>query len=348
MKLHTTFVKIITASLFLLTTAPAFAQLSVSAQQILMPKKVYIGDTAELRCSFNTDLDLFKKLPKGSSKELSVTSFTSELNSKEYDIKNIQFITNNTSYYTLVITFVPWKTGNIRFPAYDVVSGFCLATDSQNINHSSLILSFDDVNIVSLTEQNSIDSPRGALSPLLLPGTTYKIYGIIILLIVLAILTLEAILKHKKIATFIRTQKLLAKYRKNKKQTLKALNKLSAEEISDKETAEQLQKCMRNYLKVRFDYPFTNCGASEIMSGFYKATCGLAGEVKENAVGEIAAAFIRTDFIRYSHNSYGKTKASFNKDEKNKIIEGLKNNIESIEAPEPKKDSNPKQEVQNV
>ena len=93
MKLHTTFVKIITASLFLLTTAPAFAQLSVSAQQILMPKKVYIGDTAELRCSFNTDLDLFKKLPKGSSKELSVTSFTSELNSKEYDIKNIQFIT---------------------------------------------------------------------------------------------------------------------------------------------------------------------------------------------------------------------------------------------------------------
>lgn len=336
MKLNKKLLKIITASFFLMASAPVFAQLSVSTQQILMPKKVYIGDTAELRCSFNTDLDLFKQLPKNEVKSFSLSGFTGPLDARDYEIKQIQFYSPSVNYYSLVITFVPWKTGSIKFPAYDVVYGLCQATNSENINSSSLIISFDDINIVSLTEQNSIASPRGALSPLLLPGTTYRIYALIVLLVLAAIAVFETILKHKKIATFIKTQRLLAKYRKNKKKTIKELNKIktSKEEKNDKDIAAQMQNLMRNYLEVRFDYPFSRCGASEIMKGFTKATCGLASEKKENAAGEIAAMFIRTDFIRYSNNSYGKTKAKFNKDELNQIIEGLIKNIEMIEAPE--------------
>lgn len=348
MKKYKNFLKILCFSFLLVFPLPVFAQLSVNAQQILMPKKVYIGDTAELRCSFNSDLDLFKQMQKNESKEFSITGFMSELNSKEYEIKKITFTNLNTNFYSITITFVPWKTGLIRFPAYDVDYGFCQAYSCENTNNSSLILSFDDVNIVSLTEQNSIYSPKGALSPLLLPGTTYKIYGIIVLCIILVIILIEAILKHKKIETFIRTQKLLAKYRKNKKLTLKALEKILKSDADDKEVSSQLQKLMRNYLEVRFDYPFSKCGASEIMTGFYKATCGLASEAKETAVEEIAAVFVRTDFIRYSHNSYGKTKSSFNKNEKLVVIASLKNSIEKIEAPEPKAAEEIIPEVKNV
>lgn len=348
MKKYIKLVKILISSILLLTATPAFAQLSVSAQQILMPKKVYIGDTAELRCNFNSDLDLFKKLQKNETKIFLISGFTSPLNTKEYEIKQISFTSISLNYYSLTVTFVPWKTGPIQFPAYDVVSGFCQATGTENDSNSSLILSFDDINIVSLTEQNSIYSPKGALSPMLLPGTTYKIYGLVILLILILLAGLEIILKHKKIATFIRTQKLLAKYRRNKKLTLKELDKLFNSDKSDKEIASEAQKLMRNYLETRFDYPFTKCGASEIMGGFYKATSGLASETKETAVEDIAAFFVRTDFIRYSHNSFGKTKASFNKNEKLLILAGLKNSIEKIEAVEKPETDEAKQEVQNV
>lgn len=348
MKNNTKLLKKLCFSFLLLTASPAFAQLSVSAQQILMPKKVYIGDTAELRCTFNSDLDLFKVMQKNETKDFSITGFTSELNEKEYDIKQIKFSNLNTNFYSLSVTFVAWKTGTIRLPAYDVVYGFCQEEDYENLNNSALILSFDDINIVSLTEQNSISSPKGALSPLLLPGTTYKIYGIIILLVLLLISLIEAVIHHKKIETFIHTQKLLAKYRKNKKLTLKELDKLLESEKSDKEIAAELQKLMRTYMELRFDYPFSKCGASEIMKGFYTATCGLAAESKETAVENIAAFFIRTDFIRYSNNSFGETKSSFNDDEKKEIIMSLKEAVETIETPEQKTPEEVIQEVQNV
>ena len=131
---------------------------------------------------------------------------------------------------------------------------------------------------------------------------------------------------------YINNKRLLKKYKKNKKQTKKALYKIadSADEpdFNAKVTAENIQKILRNYLEVRFDFPFTRTVTSEIMTGWHSVTSGLCSEKKEDAFGEIAACFIRTDYIRYSKGG------AFEKDEVVKLVEKLIINIEILEKQE--------------
>ena len=121
----------------------------ISPQQILLPKKVYIGDTAELRCNFNSPSPLLKELVKTGGTELPLVSQT-ELNTedfpdqtifarpqKDYEIQRITLTPAGVDYYQLTLTFVPWKTGELLLPPME-------------IEGSDLILEFKPVQIVSL------------------------------------------------------------------------------------------------------------------------------------------------------------------------------------------------------
>ena len=90
---------------------------------------------------------------------------------------------------------------------------------------------------------------------------------------------------------------------------------------------------MRNYLEVRFAYPFTRAATAEIAKGWQTVTGGLLSETKEEAFGEIAASFIRTDFIRYSQNAH------FLENEKIDLIKNLIKQIEILETEEQEKSS---------
>lgn len=331
MKKYLKLLKIIIFSLFFVMIENySFSQQFFQTEQILVPRKVYIGDSAQLQCSFNSDLENLENLKKNEFFPLSLEGFESSLNSKDYEIKNVQITKTNTNFYTLIITFVPWKIGFIKFPDYDISKNFGEKKDSQNPQK----VSFNEIEIVSITQQNSITTPRAELPPILLPGTTYKIYIVIIILLILFFLIIQVLIRHKKIATFFKTKKLLRKYKKNKKITIKSLLKLKDENISDKEISEKIQKLMRNYLSTRFEFSFLNCTSSEIMNAFYKATNNLASEKKESAVCEIVGIFIRTDFIRFSNNSYKNEKSQFLENEKITIIDNLIKNIELIEESE--------------
>lgn len=291
--------------------------ISYQTQQILVPKKVYIGDAAELRVTFN------------SQDEVTALGFDKEVNYKDYTIQDVRLTPAGVNYYQLTITFIPWKTGDIQFPTYKLQS----ASEITNIN-------FDPVNIVSIIEQNGISSLRDSQAPLLLPGTTYKLYTAIIGIIIVLIVGIRLIIKRKNVALFFKNQKLLRKYRKNKKLTIKTLNQLKTaekEKCPDNVCAAEIQKVMRSYLETRFAYPFKNCVTSLIMQGFYTATAGTLSNEKEEAAGEIAGIFVRTDFIRYGQNSYSKTKAEFLENERSELIERLIANIEILEQ-EVKKD----------
>lgn len=281
--------------------------INFQTQQILVPKKVYIGDAAELRVSFN------------SQEALSAEGFAEELNFKDYTVQDVKLLPSGVNYYQLTITFIPWKTGDIQFPDYE----FKL----QNGQDETYKIKFEPVNIVSIIEQNGISTLRDSQAPLLLPGTAYKLYGMILVLVFLVITGLQLIIKRKTVALFFKNQKLLRIYRKNRRQTLKSLAKLkekSKEDIADNILAGEIQKLMRNYLEVRFAYPFKNCVTSQIMQGFNTATGGMLQDEKQEAAQEIAAAFIRTDYIRYGNNA-------FNENERQEIIEKLSSNIDILE-----------------
>ena len=292
----------------------------ISPQQILVPKKVYIGDLAELRCTFNNPDANLKTLTANGKTELSLVSLPSE----DYDIKSISISPAGVDFYQLTITFIPWKTGDIQFPPL-------------NIDDSELVIEFQPVQIVSLvsTDTNNTTTLRDAASPLLLPGTAYKLYGALTLVIILLIIILRIIIKRKSILFYLDTKRLQRKYKRNKKQTLRALHQILQEE-KNKQTssqndaliAEKLQKLLRNYLEVRFDYPFTRAATSELMTGWQKASGGLLSDEKTEAFGDIAGVFIRTDFIRYSKD------AIFNKSELSDLIKQITERIEVLENEE--------------
>ena len=290
-------------------------------QQILVPKKVYIGDTAELRCSFNSPDAKLKALTAEGSVRLPFISQPETELTEDYEIKSITLSPSGVDFYQFTITFVPWKTGDLLFPP-------------MQIEGSDLVLEFQPVQIVSLItaeNQNSV-SLHDTAAPLLLPGTAYKLYGFLAGLIILIIVLIRLFVKRKNLLFYINQRRLLKKYKKNKKQTIRALYRIADEaedkKINDKTAAEKIQKTLRNYLEVRFNYPFTHAAASEIMKGWQTATGGLLSDTKTESFEEIAVSFVRTDYIRYSKSS------AFKPDELNKLIESLVSNIQTLEKNE--------------
>ena len=293
---------------------------TISPQQILIPKKVYIGDTAELRCTFNSPDPFLKQLTSSGIAELPLVSQSTEPQ-EEYVIKNISLSPSGIDFYQLTITFIPWKTGDLLFP-------------SMEIEGSDIVLEFQPIQIVSLiaNENTNTSTIRDTAAPLLLPGTTYKLYGTLSVFVIFLIICIRIILKRKNILFYINQKRLLKKYKKNKKQTIRNLYKIADEaeaaKIDDQTAAENFQKSLRTYLEIRFDYPFTHTVASEIMQGWQTATGGLLSDTKTEAFGNIAASFIRTDFIRYSKNG------KFEENELINMIEKIISQIQILEQNE--------------
>lgn len=293
---------------------------TISPQQILIPKKVYIGDTAELRCTFNSPDPFLKQLTSSGTAELPLVSQSTEPQ-EEYVIKSISLSPSGIDFYQLTITFIPWKTGDLLFP-------------SMEIEGSDIVLEFQPIQIVSLiaNENTNTSTIRDTAAPLLLPGTTYKLYGTLSVFVIFLLICIRIILKRKNILFYINQKRLLKKYKKNKKQTIRNLYKIADEaeaaKIDDQTAAENLQKSLRTYLEIRFDYPFTHTVASEIMQGWQTATGGLLSDSKTEAFGNIAASFIRTDFIRYSKNG------KFEENELINLIEKIISQIQILEQNE--------------
>ena len=291
---------------------------TIAPQQILMPKKVYIGDTAELRCTFNSPAPQLKQLTANGIAKL---PFVSQTDTEDYVIKDVSLAPAGVDFYQLTITFVPWKTGDLLFPPMEIEG-----TDT--------LLEFQPLQIVSLiTAENAASTTlHDTAAPLLLPGTAYKLYGTLAAIVLLLIILIRLFVKRKSLMFYINNKRLLKKYKKNKKHTKKALYKIAdtagQTDFNAKTAAENLQKVLRNYLEVRFDYPFTRTVTSDIMAGWQSVTGGLCSDKKEDAFGEIAACFIRTDYIRYSKGG------SFEKDELVKLVEKLVLIIETLEKPE--------------
>lgn len=292
----------------------------IQPQQILLPKKVYIGDTAELRCTFNSNSIIFNQLLMDGPADLSLSIFTAPLDAKDFEILQVKLNPAGVNYYQLSVIFKAWKTGEISFPP---------------IQLKDTVIEFQPVSIVSITEQNNTSILKDTLSPFLLPGTTYKLYGALITLILLIIVGIRLFIKREKIIFYINNKRLLRKYKKNKKQAIKQLQILSKTDEQDSAFAEKYQHLMRSYLETRFAYSFSNCASSELTKGFLSATNGLASEQKVEAFGDIAATFIRTDYIRY------KDGATLFENEKQDLCNLVIEKIETLEkTEEPKEDEN--------
>ena len=287
----------------------------IQTKQSVFPKAIYIGDVAELRCSFTSD----SVVVKGPA---STQAFTQPLDLSVYDIKEISVQPvaaqqGEAGNYNLVIKFVPWRTGKLALPDYEL----------QGVG----TIHFEPIEILSLVEQQNISSLRSYSSPLLLPGTAYKIYAGIAVFIVLLVLLIRLIIKWRSVVFWFKNSKLKRRYARSKKNTIRALKALEEKASggsSDSETCTMLQKIMREYLELRLDYPFTKTLTSEMSAAFNTATCGLADEKRYSAFENIISVFVRTDFIRFSDSA----DATFKSGELTEHINTLISAIDAIES----------------
>lgn len=313
---------------------------NIQIKQNLIPKQVYIGDSAQLLCSFNSNSEILKALMADKDKiTLPLENFIQDLDFTEYEIKEITLTKAGIDYYNLNLSFVPWRTGQLNFPDYRLFS--------ENIENQEIIIVFEPFSISSLTEEKSITSIKDIEAPLLLPGTIYKFYGGIIVFIILLIIVIRLIVKHKKVIEFLRKRASIRKYRRNKKQALKQLNLLCKNKNEEDVTAaEKIQKIMRKYLDIRFDYPFSKTVTSQMNYAFEQInnqinnqmnnqsddeennSLSVFSEKKIAACKEITGAFEKTDFIRFSQEH------DFKDEEKLSFIQKLIENIEILEEEE--------------
>lgn len=294
--------------------------LAKKTHQVLVPQNVYIGDSAELRVSFSSE-NAHKLLKDSSSVELPLSNFVEDLQFQDYQIEKITLLSNGQNNYNFVITFIPWKTGNINFPNYNLLP------------EENVILKFETVSISSLLKDESVGLQEQA-APLLLPGTAYKVYGILILSILVLFVGIRLIVKRDSVSSYIKRRKLLKKYKKNKKSTIKNLSKiLKNNDLSDVDFASNIQNAMRNYLEVRFDFPFTKTVSSEIKEKYLFAVES-ASEQKVCAIECVQKIFCQTDIIRYGQKSFGINKTSFLENEKETLVDQLIQSIETLEVVE--------------
>ena len=105
----------------------------IQTKQDLLPKQIYIGDRAELRCSFSSDLTFLRNaVLQSDTITLDLAGFARNIPESELQITNVRLASSGADYYTLSISFIPWKTGKIEIPEFDLGVAF-ETTPSQNI-----------------------------------------------------------------------------------------------------------------------------------------------------------------------------------------------------------------------
>ena len=235
----------------------------------------------------------------------------------DFAVKEI-FLEKINSDYTLSLKVVPWKTGYLIIPPFDLLSLLHEAKNSQvKKNSRNFMINLKPIPINSLAEKNAISDFRPQAAPKTIPGTLIFLavrIGIYIFLIFAAIF---AILKIPATAKIIENFAYLFSLRKNSRKTAKKLKNLlsSSQKIkNDKDFAQNLQNILREFLKKRFSRDFSSVSTNAIYQEFENLLGGELSEFQDEAVENLIEVFFRTDFIRYSPNS------AFQDGEREKII----------------------------
>ncbi len=137
----------------------------LSAQGILIPNETFVGDSADF--TFETGA-FASSLENGA-----VYSVPSEniLPSDDVTVVSVLVVPNGASA-SVTIRFIPWVSGSVSLPTF-ALQGVRVAPPQARI--------------ASIVEKTGRSSIQGARSPLLVPGTTWLLYGLTALALAAAV-----------------------------------------------------------------------------------------------------------------------------------------------------------------
>ena len=287
--------------------------LSAENLQIVMPKIIYIGDTAEVRYIFHSDAEIFGKsfpLTENTSISLRTDFHFFKANESNFTVTSAD-IRRTGSEYTLTINIIPWKTGFCVIPPFNLASlvRFSLESEYGIETHSAIpfIVSLSPIEVKSLVQKTGNNSFMPQSGPLTLPGTTLFLVIIAIVSLILFSALVFVILHLPGIARFIDNFTYLYSLKRNSRKTIKKillLQKDSAKIPSDKDFAAELQHILRIFLKKRFSTDFSSVTSAKIPLLFTQIMGGSLSEKQENCVNTLLEIFNRLDYIRFAENAH--------------------------------------------
>lgn len=333
--------KFFVAALYSFLAFSLFAVENTSVTQVMIPDEVYIGDRVQVVYTFRTNVELVRNTQKNSEIALDVSKLAFESISSKCSVVDATLI-NNESEYTLRLTLIPWQVGEINFPPINLL--YVLNT---TVTEDVFIVQILPITIQSIVEKTHTEKMRPPVPPIIIPGTVYMILGVIVLSLILLIVFFRVLLKYKDIKRKIKNFILSRGYRKNASLTLKKVKKLSKNvKLSDSDFSKELQLIVRSYLEYRFSYPFTAVSTSGLSDAFNKL---FAGEIPEHIAyetEELRSMFIRTDYIRYAHDSLdsqlyppSEHEAAFVKNERDSLLKMFVSVVNSFEDKNKKEES---------
>ena len=296
-----------------LSSIALFAQSSLSAaddfvHQLVFPTVVYVGDQAELHFTFNSPIDFFAPAdPKridGDTLEIDHTRPEFLSADDSFTVNSVVLARNGMSY-TLLVSFIPWKPGVIDIPMFDLNA--CIKDikleDGQSTESSTYGIDLQPVTVESLSQKTNDLSLRPPAPPVLLPGTNYVLWTVIIGGIAFLFLITFLLARLRTIQEFYYTIMEKLGLLRNSHVTRRKIKRLLDSDISDVEFASSWQRIIRSYLEYRFGCPFVSVTASHVAGVINNATGNMLNESQESAVMDLVSLFTRTDYNVFAQGS---------------------------------------------
>ncbi len=275
--------------------------LPLSAQaggsQLVVPKTVFVGDTAEVRVVLHSRIDFLADGPERGEWILPADSLPFPAENDDFSLKDARLLCDGAAH-SIVLTIVPWRTGALEIPSLDVAAA--LGADAAPFE-----VVFQPVEVSSILPPDGTAGLRPPAAPLLVPGTVYAVYGLAVLLIAAAALLFKLAGSRAALVSAVRRRRFLRKCARNARAARKALRTLKkgASRIDDAEFCGTLVRILRNYSSVRFGRDFSAVTAPELPGVFDEAFGGLLDGAALERTEALQRMFLRADYVRFARNS---------------------------------------------
>ncbi len=271
--------------------------------QVMIPRQVFLGDTAQLQYSFTTPEDIFSELSETTSdfQNIKLDFSSSEFDSLKEKCTILEATIERSGItYIITISFIPWKTGTIEFPQFNLFD-----TVGNSKSSRSFIISFQNVTIESLAEKTDSTALCSPSAPVTLPETNYILWLLIASIVFFILLCAFLIAKSPKIAARIKKIKRSLIFLNNRILTKFRLFMLSRnKKISDLEFCIAWQKIIRSYLTLRLAKNFSCIPSSAVSKAIHSAFYADTKEfIPINFISSLSLLFKRTDYIKFAAGS---------------------------------------------
>lgn len=325
---------------------PAFAQNNSDEtyQQVLIPREVYVGDLGRIEYSFRSPVDFFALASdddiSGDVLTFDVESYVFASVADKCSVQKAVLIRNGLAY-NMVVDIIPWKPGVIDFPKFDLTK-LCCSTKGEVSGYSddtAFYVDFAPINIASIVTRLGVTTISPPESPMLLPGTSYVVWFVIVFVILLFFGLGIAIVKFRQIIGFFGRIRSRFGFYKNAFSTKRKLRRLlKKKKLTDVDFSVSWQAIMKSYLEYRFRIPFASVTSNRIYQKISNAVGDMLNEAQDNAIEYIVTSFIRTDYIKFANGSIDSRllpleehEAVLVEGERKKIVEMSESAISSLE-----------------